>query len=99
MRQLTERVRPWAPTMLASGLLATLAESVAERDVTSIVLVLMALVGAGFVVRAHRGLTRGEVRAEIQVGIRALVRPEALHNPPRTVTVEDPERTIDFPRL
>lgn len=78
MSQIQDRLVPWAPTMLATGLLATLAESVAERDVTSICLILMALLGFGLLVRTKRGLSRDEVRAEIMVGVRAMVHPNAL---------------------
>lgn len=93
MNQLVERIRPWAPTMLVVGLIATLAESLQERDLTSIVLLLMSVVGAMFVLRANRALTRGEVRAEIATGIRAMVRPEAR------VPHQDQESTLDIPVL
>jgi hypothetical protein len=90
MNQLVERIRPWAPTMLGVGLFATLAESLQERDVTSICMILVALLGFFLVVRQHRGLTRGEVRAEVAAGIRALVKEEAQARPPRHIHVPYP---------
>lgn len=101
MRQLTNRLRPWAPTMLGVGLVSTLAESLQERDVTSIMLILMSLLGFLLLVRVKHGLTRGEVRAEIDAGIRARVRPEAMVHSPRVfprraAQLEDVDRTIDF---
>lgn len=98
MTQILERLRPWAPTMVLAGLLATLAESLQERDVTSITLILVALLGAALVLPAKRPLNREEVRVEIMTGVRAMVRPIALEPAPPVVMkpLGSGERTLEF---
>lgn len=93
MRQIIERLRPWASTMILVGILAALFESVEERDITSIFILLVALAGAALLLPAKRPLTRDEVRIEIMTGIRAMVHPDALQPRPAP---EPPEtaRTI-----
>lgn len=78
MTQIIERLKPWASTMVLVGLLSTLAESLQERDVTSVCFIAMSLLGAALVLPAKRPLTREEVRIEIMTGIRAMVQPQAL---------------------
>lgn len=97
MNQIIERLKPWAPTMVLVGLLATLAESLQERDVSSVALILMALLGAALVLPAKRPLTREEVRIEVMTGVRAMVQPQVLRPAPpveMTRPLRDAARTL-----
>ena len=87
MNQLIDRLAPWAPLALLLGIVASMVEAAEERDVSSSILLLISLAAALVVLRVKRGLTRPEVRAEVAAGVRGLVRPESLINPPRHYTV------------
>lgn len=89
MNQIMDRIFHWAPTVLLVGIFTALFESLEEGDLTSMFILVLSLAAAAVVLRTHRALTRGEVRADITVGIRAMVKPECLNQ----------ERPVELPEF